>query len=412
MACRSIALTLIFFASLLGLAYGRAGYTDPEEFRHDTGEFNVQYTISFDDLAAGADSSIRGITSILADGLASDGASWQHLTPIAANLFAPHSSPNSLGAQTDNQFLAGNSDTVTFTFSRPVYAFGLYLIGNPSPTGVPAIPFWRMRINVPVPEALSATSPLSSLGHGNDVYFLGIASEVPFTEAQLFSDNDPAAVFSFNIDDVIWCTEAREHDVAHAKSAASGTDVLLSGVIVTREHSDRFNVETADRSAGIAVCGLGGYRDRAISLYGTLAINPDGERVVNLLQIISQVPDTAPSPLGMTTRAVGGGATSGMQVGCAESTGLNNIGLDVRITGRVTAVAADYSWMTVDDGFGRHSGMESPGVCVVGEIGNRQEGELVRLSGSASLFKPAGKHYPLIRVAHGKDLFVFPTEHW
>jgi len=406
---RSAALTLILLASLLGLAYGRAGYTDPEVFQHDIGEFNVRYTISFDDLTAGADASNRGITTILAEGLASDGVSIEHLMPIASNTYAPHSSPNSLGAAGDNQFLAGNSDKVTFTFIRPIYAFGLYLVGNPSPTGVPAIPFWRMRTDLGT-ELFSATEPLSSLGRGDDVYFLGIVSGKPFTQVELFSDNDPAAVFSFNIDDVIWCTYATPASSVSAKSLVDGTDILLSGVIVTREHSDRFNVETADRSSGIAVCGLGGNRGRAISLYGTLAINPNGERVINLLQIISQTSATAPGPLGMTTRSVGGGASNGLQVGCTESTGLNNIGLDVTITGRVTAVASDYSWMTVDDGCGRSSGTGSPGVCVVGAIGNRQEGELVRLSGSVSLFPSGGKHYPLIRVAHIKDLFVFPIK--
>ncbi|MBN1193216.1 MAG: hypothetical protein JXA36_05970, partial [Coriobacteriia bacterium] len=377
---KSALIALILLTCLLRSAYGQRGYTGFGEFWEDTSAFNVRYTINFDDLASGANASVRGVTEIGAEGLLSDGASLERLIPIASNTYAPHSSPNSLGAAGDNQFLAGNSDKVTFTFARPIYAFGLYLIGNPSPTGSPAIPFWRMRACLPVPaEVFSATEPLSSLGPGDEVYFLGIVSEEPFTEAQLFSDNDPAAVYSFNIDDMVWCTNATAASSVSAKSLANGTDILLSGVIVTREHSDRFNVETADRSSGIAVCGLGGYRNRDISLYGTLAMSPEGERVINLLQIISQTPATAPSPLGMTTRSVGGGAPSGLQIGCTESTGLNNIGLDVRITGRVTGVAADCSWMTVDDGFGRTSGMGTAGVCVVGEIGERREGELVRL---------------------------------
>lgn len=407
MELRSIALTFLLLVSTLGLACGGAGYTDPSMFRHDTADLNVQHTISFDDLIAGDDASIRGIATINAEGLASDGGTLEHPMPIVSNTYAPLSAPNALGASDDRQFLAGNGDKVTFTFSRPVYAFGLYLVGSPSPTGVPAIPFWRMRTDLGQ-EALSTTEPLSSLGPGDDVYFLGIVSGEAFTQVELFSDNDPAAVYSFNVDDVIWCTRVREADMANAKSLASGTEVFVSGVIVTREHSQRFNVETADRSAGIAVCGLGGSRNRAVSLYGTLDISPDGERLINLLQITSQAEATAPRSLGMTTRSVGGGATNGLQVGCTESTGPNNIGLDVTVTGRITAVASDCSWMTVDDGCGRSSGTGSVGVRVVGAIGERREGELVRLSGSISLFESAGKYYPLIRVAHGKDILALP----
>jgi hypothetical protein len=395
---------------LFGSAYGQRGYTDFGEFWDETAKFNVRYTISFDDMVAGADASVRGITTILAEGLASDGGSVEHLMPIAANAFTPYSAPNTLGAAENNQFLAGNGDKVMFTFARPIYAFGLYLIGNPSPTGDPPIPFWRMRTDLGA-EVFSATEPLSSLDHGNDVYFLGIVSPEPFTQVELFSDNDPAAVFSFNIDNAIWCMNAYQADLAGAKSLPTGTEILISDLIVTRAHSDRFNIEKADRSSGIAVCGIGASKGRAITLLGTLAMtSPDNERVINLLQIISQTASTAPRPLGMTIRSVGGGAPNGLQIGCEESVGPNNIGLDVTITGRVTAVASDLSWMTVDDGAGRASGIGSPGVCVVGAIGDRREGELVRLSGSASLFESVGKYYPLIRVAHGKDLFAFPIK--
>ncbi len=400
----STTLALILLICMLGCAWGQHGYTDFGEFWADTARLNVRYTISFDDLAAGGNASLRGITEIGADGLLSDGTSLERLTPIACNAFLPYSAPNALGAAGDNQFLAGNSDRVTFNFSRPVLAFGLFLIGNPSPTGDPPIPFWRMRINLPAPEVFSATEPLSSLGPGDDVYFLGIVSEEPFTEAQLFSDNDPAAVFSFGIDDVTWCTQATEASLSEAKSLPLGMEIVLNGAVVTRVHSDRFNVETSDRSSGIAVCGTGGIRNRQISLLGTLALTPDNERVVSLVQIIEQTATTGLSPLGMTTRAVGGGATSGLQIGCVGGVGLNNIGLDVSITGVVTEVGPDLSWIMVDDGCKRESGFGPTGVRVVGAIGERRQGEYVKVTGSSSIFAASTGYYPLIRVAHGKDI--------
>lgn len=407
---RTAILSLIMLTCLLGIAHGRAGYTDPEAFRHDTGEFNVRYTISFDDLTAGADATERGITMINAEGLASDGASLQHLLPIAANVFTPYSAPNALGAAADNQFLAGNSDKITFTFARPVYAFGLYLVGNPSPTGDPPIPFWRMRNDLGA-EVLSDTEPISSLDHGNDVYFLGLICGEPFTQVELSSDNDPAAAFSFNVDNAIWCMNAYRADLAGAKSLPAGTEILISDLIVTRVHSDRFNIERADRSSGIAVLGTGALRNRDVSLLGTIGVtSPDHERVINLTQIISQTASTGLRPLGMTTLAVGGGAPSGQQIGCVGSSGPNNIGLDVSITGLVTEVAHDLSWMTVDDGARRDSGMGSYGVRVVGAIGERRVGEYVKISGSASLFSTTSGYYPLIRVSHIKDVRLLTVE--
>lgn len=406
MKCRSAIAALILLTCMLGCAWGQHGYTDFGEFWADTARLNVRHTITFDDLAVGADASVRGITEIGAEGFLPDGARLTRLTPIASNTFLPYSAPNSLGAAGDNQFLAGNSDTVTFSFARPVLAFGLFLIGNPSPTGDPPIPFWRMRPNLPVPiEVFSATEPLSSLGPGDDVYFLGIISEEPFTEAQLFSDNDEAAVFSFSVDNVIWCMKASEASVAEAKFLEPGTEILLNDVTVTRVHSDRFNVEKRDRSSGLAVLGTGGLRNREVSLLGTIGVtSPDNERVINLTQIINQVPSTGLHPLGMTTRAVAGGAPAGLQIGCVGSVGLNSIGLDVSVTGVVTSVSADGSWFTLDDGCARDSGVGPTGVRVAGEIGERREGEYVKVSGSASLFSAAAGYFPLIRVAHPKDI--------
>ena len=56
-------------------------------------------------------------------------------------------------------------------------------------------------------KAYSSTIPLTTLGGGNDVYFLGVISEkTPISEVYLYSDNDPSAVFSFNIDDVLYAS--------------------------------------------------------------------------------------------------------------------------------------------------------------------------------------------------------------
>lgn len=115
------------------------------------------------------------------------------------------------------------------------------------------------------------------------------------------------------------------------------------------------------------------------------------------------------APLGMIGKSVGGGSDVGYQVGCIGSFNLNNIGLDVLVWGRVTGfdTTVAHSWITVDDGSGRESGMGTLGVKVVspGVWGSgRYLGEMVRVQGSSSLFKVGSDHYPVVRVAAPADI--------
>ena len=368
----------------------------------------VQKTITnFDSQAAGTPAQDYGNLHIAANGLASDGLSGVTLSPIATNIYSTASSPNALAAQSDNQFLAGNGDTITFSFSSPLYAFGVYLVGNPSPTGDPAIPFWKMHADVGGGfDALSATNPIVTLSSGNDEYFLGIVStDTPFSQVTLYSDNDPAACFSFNADDLIYAILPDEVTLGQAKSLGSG-DIRVTAV-VTRVHSDRFNIETPDRTFGMAIIGTGATRGKAVTLTGAVSLTPDEERVINLYGIISQFDWAAPGPFSMNSRSVGGGVPFGAQIGVPGSLGPNNIGLDATIWGTITQIAGDSTWMTVDDGGGRASGMGSTGVKVVGAIdaGGRRVGDFVVVGGSVSLYGVGlFDHYPLIRVAQRLDI--------
>ncbi|MBI2844671.1 MAG: hypothetical protein HYX78_14855 [Armatimonadetes bacterium] len=383
------------------------GYTDRDAFDAATAGYIQKTITNFDLQAAGTPATSYGSLSIAADGLASDGATSVALSPVATDAYTPTSTPNSMGPSTDNQFLAGNSDTITFTFSSPLYAFGLYLVGNPSPTGDPPIPFWRMRANNTDAgfDAYSATDPLYSLGAGNDVYFLGIVStDQPFTQVTLHSDNDPAAVFSFNVDDLVYATLPAETTIADAKTMATG-EVRIKAV-VTRVHSDRFNIETADRTFGMTVLGTGATRGKGVTLTGNVTGTSDDERAIVLYGIVSEADSAAPGSFGMGSKSVGGATTSGLQIGIPDSQGPNNIGLDATIWGTITGKAADDSWITVDDGAGRASGKPTTGVKVVGAINaaGRSIGDFVVVRGSVSLWKSGSSHYPLIRVAQASDI--------
>jgi hypothetical protein len=376
-------------------------YTSKTEFDAATSGFINTTTVNFDDHRTGYPAASFGIMSISASGLASNGSTLMTLSPIETSAFSPTSIYNALGVSgMDYSFLAGNSDVISFQFSQPIYAFGMYMIGNPSPTGSPAIPFWRMHVNTsPGFDAYSETDPMYSLSSGNDVYFLGVVStDVPFTLAELHSDNDLAAVFSFNCDDVVYASLPDEVTIPQAKAMESSY-VRVSG-IVTRVHSDRFNIETPDRLAGIAVMGTGATRGSAVTVLGTTAVNSEHECVIELDSIIANSQSTAPGTLAMGSLSVGGATTVGLQVGVPGSVGPNNIGLDACVWGKITAVSPDLEWFTLDDGAGRPLQDGITGVVVVGPTvaRGRSVGEFVTVRGSVTMVDPV-HYYPAIRVA-------------
>ncbi|MDH7601801.1 MAG: hypothetical protein QHI38_06610 [Armatimonadota bacterium] len=403
----AVLLTIIAVTLAAGQVFAAASYTDPDQFEAAVQSCGFRLSVAFDSQCDGSSAAKCGMLNIAATGLASDGATSVTLTPVVVSEYPTMSSPNSVGESTSQgQFLAGNDDTLTFDFACPVYAFGLYLIGNPAPTGTPAISFWRASVPDIGFDALSSTSPLRTLAPGSDVYFLGIVSaEKPFNQVRLYSNNDPAAVFSFCVDDVCVAVEAQKVDIPGAKALESGY-VVISNAAVMRVHADRVNVEAVDRSAGIALFDSDLARGMTVSFLGSVEATADDERVIRVIHIIESVEENPPGSLFMSTLAVGGSADVGLQSGCEGSVGPNNIGLDVTICGRVTALAKDCSWMTVDDGAQRASGMSGKGVKVVGRFGGdvRYVGETVRVTGSVSLFKMINSYYPLIRVATARDV--------
>ena len=399
------------FAIVIGIcllaaaASAMTGYTNRALFDSAIAGYTQHTVTNFDAQADGSSAASYGSLSISASGLASDGSTPIVLPPIATASHLAASAPNSLGVfGEDHEFLAGNGDRITFNFSVPVHAFGAYLIGNPTPTGSPPIPFWRMQVSGF--DAYSATDPLYSLDTGNDVYFLGIVSaDQPFSTVTLCSDNDPNAVFSFNADDLVYATLPDEISLLQAKSMSSG--YVRVKAIVTRVHSDRFNIELADRSMGIMVRGTGAVRGEATTLLGNLMDNGNGERCIELTQIIARTRDTPPTPLAMGSRAVGGSNTVGLQIGVPGSCGPNNVGLDAQVWGRVTAIAPDYSWVTIDDGAGRPLIPGVTGVVLLGkDVGARRWiGQYLVARGSVTLVDYETTHLPAIRVAAPEDIW-------
>lgn len=95
-----------------------------------------------------------------------------------------------------NEFQSGHE--LTFTFSRPVSAFGLFVIGSPGdvlPADLQLVAAGASVFNVGTPER--------TLFDGGDVFFLGIIDPTGFATAQLLSFGDPDdPFFAFNVDDL------------------------------------------------------------------------------------------------------------------------------------------------------------------------------------------------------------------
>ncbi|MHB9036611.1 MAG: hypothetical protein ACYC64_08080 [Armatimonadota bacterium] len=389
------------FVPVVTQGFAATAYTDRAAFDSAISGFTGTTVVNFDAHRSGYQATNYDIMSISANGLASDGYTYQALSPIETSAFSTVSVYNALGVSgMDNSFLAGNSDVIRFQFSQPIYAFGLYMIGNPSPTGNQPIPFWRIHVNTASGcDAYSDTDPIYNLGSGNDVYFLGIVStDQSFTLAELYSNNDLAAVFSFNCDDVVHAGLPDEVTIPQAKAITSGY-VRISGV-VTRAHEDRFNIETPDRLAGIAVMGAGAARGTAVTLLGNVTMNEDGEQMIELDHIISSVESNPPGTLAMGTMSVGGSTAVGLQIGVPGSIGPNNIGLDACVWGKITTVSSDLSWFTLDDGSHRPLQDGITGVVIIGpNVGQgKSTGQFVTVRGSVSIVDSA-HHFPAIRVA-------------
>jgi len=136
--------------------------------------------------------------------------------------------------------------------------------------------------------------------------------------------------------------------IASAKGNIDGTAITLTGKVVSAT-STQFTgsmwVQEADRASGIRVnsaslptTSLGD----VVTITGTISTS-GGERIITSPVVTWTGSSTAPKPLSIPNRSVGGGAAS------PADTGVANAGLLVTIWGDVTFVGSDYFY--ADDGF-------------------------------------------------------------
>lgn len=167
-------------------------------------------------------------------------------------------------------------------------------------------------------------------------------------------------------------------DIPTAKSAPDGDLIQLAGKVVTSALPGMLYVEEPDRRGGIRIISSEALTTSAlVDVVGTMG-TLNGERVLDAETPQPQGIGAKIGPLALRTSALGGGAfglqqsvveyrqvtESGQLVGrLFPAVGVNNVGLLVRVCGKVTA--SGQGWFYIDDGCRCNDGTGNVGVKVL-----------------------------------------------
>ena len=136
--------------------------------------------------------------------------------------------------------------------------------------------------------------------------------------------------------------------IAQAKSFPDGEPVALPELGVSACFASRFYVEEADRSSGLRVESAESVApSQLVQLSGVLE-TVGGERALTQCKVTGNSMGPLVQPVAMAAWMVGGSALNGYTPGVTGGMGPNNVGLLVRLAGRITAVTAD--GFHLDDG--------------------------------------------------------------
>lgn len=191
--------------------------------------------------------------------------------------------------------------------------------------------------------------------------------------------------------------------IPEAKAKTDGTFVSLGAEVVSSTTNGLYIQEVGGAPAGIKV-----QTSLSLSLNGRYAIlgslgTTNGERHLNATMVLPILDSLTLRPVGMKTADVGGGAfglqpavweyrktSSGSEL--VEAKGSNNIGVLVKIAGRVTAHGTGYFY--VDDGCQCDDGSGNTGIRVIcGSITKPAMNSWVTVQGPSSTYYDRGRHW-------------------
>lgn len=178
------------------------------------------------------------------------------------------------------------------------------------------------------------------------------------------------------------------------------SETCLQGKIVTAVFSDCFYVEEPNRSSGIAVVLTGSppLEGEIVSIYGVCQTWPNGERFfLSTEMYVLGRQDMDYMSLSVPNSSVGGGSAGPYTTGVAGGTGLNNVGLLVRVWGQVKGHGDSCFW--INDGSLVGDLKVDSGVFPKPQIG-----AFVIVTGISSMEANLQGPSRLIRVRHGEDV--------
>ncbi len=184
--------------------------------------------------------------------------------------------------------------------------------------------------------------------------------------------------------------------IGSCRQIEDGSQVRLEGKVVTAGNEilpGLFYVEEENRASGIQVVTTTPvWTNDIVYVSGTMRTNDDGERYILAGEVgTTNCPGTAPSPLGMRCNDVGGGALG---------LGTNNVGLLIKVWGKVTATGEGCFY--VSDGSNLNDGLS--GLKVLGAVpvpeGTDPVGQYVAVTGISSCYKIGAHTYRLLRATN------------
>ncbi|MBI2844849.1 MAG: hypothetical protein HYX78_15760, partial [Armatimonadetes bacterium] len=127
--------------------------------------------------------------------------------------------------------------------------------------------------------------------------------------------------------------------VGEAKSKPNGTELAVMAVVVTAGTDQLggsfFYIEDRSRSSGIKVVSTQTVQEGDVVDIDGIIETAAGERQITASSVSITSTADVPEPVGLTCRDLGGGALNEYTPGITGGIGLNNVGLLVRIWGRI-----------------------------------------------------------------------------
>jgi hypothetical protein len=225
--------------------------------------------------------------------------------------------------------------------------------------------------------------------------------------------------------------------ISNAKQTANGSRSAVTGAVTARFPAtgtqDTIYVEDLNRSAGLRVAWTGpvAVGDK-VDLFGPLGTTTDFERYIAAASV-TPIGTASVGPLVLNGRGVAGGALANPLTGIGQSAtkawrwvkvdkapsvrkldniqGLNNLGLLVKVTGKVTLTSDGFFYL--DDGSGRDD-FESPNAAIGAPPGLKvalpqgasapTTGSYVAVTGISSCYASGTVPFRLLRVWRPEDI--------